>query len=164
MKNNKVLTLVYCGLFTALVVIATAFLKVPTATGYVNLGDGVIFASAAVLGPYAAIVAGVGSALADIFAGYTIYAPATLVIKALMGLVAAQMIFNHEKLSKRNIIVYSIAEVIMVGGYFIFETFLYGMPVATISLLPNLIQGIFGVAIGVILTPIIKRIFKPSRA
>ena len=40
MKNNKVLLIVYCGLFAALVVIATALLKIPTAIGYVNLGDG----------------------------------------------------------------------------------------------------------------------------
>lgn len=41
------------------------------------------------LGPiYGTIAAGLGPALADIFSGYVVYAPATFVIKALMALVA----------------------------------------------------------------------------
>lgn len=164
MRKDKVSILVYCGLFIALVVIATAFLKVPTAIGYVNLGDGVIFASAAVLGPYAAVIGGVGSALADIMAGYTIYAPATLVIKGLMGFVVSKMIIDFSKNSARNIFVYIIAELLMVAGYFIFESFLYGVPLAAGSLISNLVQGAFGVIIAVILTPIIRRIFKTKLA
>lgn len=41
------------------------------------------------LGPVCGAVAGgIGPALADLLAGYTAYVPATLVIKALMGLAA----------------------------------------------------------------------------
>lgn len=163
MKNAKVFTLVYSGLFTALVVIATAFLKVPTAIGYVNLGDGVIFAAAAALGPYAAVIGGVGSALADIIAGYSIYAPATLIIKAMMGFVAAKLIINQGKVTVRNVLVYVLAEVVMLGGYFIFESFLYGVPVALGSMIPNLVQGGFGVGVGVILTPITVRVFAQNK-
>jgi len=163
MKNDKVFILVYCGLFTALVVIATAFLKVPTAIGYVNLGDGVIFVSAAVLGHYAAIIGGVGSAIADIMAGYSIYAPATLIIKALMGLISAKMISTQGKINIKNILVYVIAELVMVGGYFIFESFLYGLPAATGSMVPNLIQGCFGVIVAVVLIPITVRIFNRNK-
>jgi uncharacterized membrane protein len=38
---------------------------------------------------YAVIAAGLGSMLADVFAGYAAYAPATLVIKAGVALIAA---------------------------------------------------------------------------
>lgn len=162
MKNNKVLMLVYCSLFTALVVIATAVLQISYGKGYVNLGDGVIFASAAVLGPLAAVVGGVGSALADWLAGYSVYIPATLVIKAIMGLLAAKLIADAGKPSAKNIFVYALAEVVMVGGYFVYETVLYGMPTATVSLLPNAIQGVFGIVIGTILAPITRRIFAPK--
>ena len=37
---------------------------------------------------YAFVSAGLGSALADVFSGYLVYAPATFVIKGLMALVA----------------------------------------------------------------------------
>ena len=56
--------------------------------GYVNLGDGIVLLSAWVLPlPYGIVAAGLGSALADLFSGYTVYAPATFVIKALMAAV-----------------------------------------------------------------------------
>jgi uncharacterized membrane protein len=163
MKNNKVLKLVYCGLFTALVVIATAVLQISYGKGYVNLGDGVIFASAAVLGPLAAVVGGVGSALADWLAGYSIYIPATLVIKAMMGLLTAKLIADAGKFSLKNVLVYALAEVVMVGGYFVYESIMYGLPTAALSLLPNAIQGIFGIVIGTLLAPITRRVSAPQR-
>ena len=39
--------LVYGGLFTALIVLATMFLKIPTLIGYANMRDGFALASAA---------------------------------------------------------------------------------------------------------------------
>ena len=163
MKNSKVLTIVYCGLFAALVVIATAVLKVPTAIGFVNLGDGVIFASAAVLGPLAAAVGGVGSAIADILAGYAVYAPATLVIKALMGFLAAKLIADAGRFSLRSVLVYGLAEIVMIAGYFAFESFVYGVAAAAGSLVPNVIQGGFGIVVGFVLAPLSKRIFVPQK-
>ena len=57
--------------------------------GYYNFGDVAIFIAAAALGPVAgAFAGGLGGALGDLILGYTFYAPFTLVIKALEGLIA----------------------------------------------------------------------------
>jgi uncharacterized membrane protein len=45
-------------------------------------------AAASILGPFAAISAAIGSALADLIVGYSLYMPATFLIKGLMGLIS----------------------------------------------------------------------------
>lgn len=155
----KVRTIAYLGMFIALVVLSTVFLKLPIAIGYVNLGDGFILAAATLLGPLAALPGAIGSMLADLFLGYAIYAPASFVIKGLMGLIAG--LLPRLLKSKRAIIQglgFLLAELFMVLGYFIFESFLYGAGTAALSILPNLAQGAFGFFIGLALLPLMNRV------
>ena len=77
-----------CGIFAALVFIGTE-LRIPTALGFMNLGDGVILIASYFIGPAAFFSAAIGSALGDLIAGYPVYIAPTFVIKGLMGLVAA---------------------------------------------------------------------------
>ena len=70
----------YVSLLTASIALATAWLKFPVLFGYVHLGDGLIFVAAMILGPYSALPAAIGSAMADLFTGYTIYATVTFLI------------------------------------------------------------------------------------
>jgi len=84
-------TVVSLGLSTALVAVLTmAFqLYIPTTQGYFNLGDAAIFISALLLGPAIGMFAGgVGSATSDVVSGYPVYAPGTLVVKGIEGLLA----------------------------------------------------------------------------
>ena len=89
------------GLFAALGCVGTMILQVPSPSGgYVNLGDAVVILGAWLLGPvYGAAAGGVGPALADLLSGYAVYVPATLVIKAVMALTAAQL---YRALGKRG--------------------------------------------------------------
>ena len=48
--SSPLLSLVILSLLTALVLVATMFLKLPTATGYIHLGDGIIFSVSLALG------------------------------------------------------------------------------------------------------------------
>lgn len=80
-----------CVIFAALVFIGTE-LKIPTAIGYMNLGDGVILIASYFIGPAAFSPAAIGSALGDLIAGYPMYIAPTFIIKGLMGLVAAIVI------------------------------------------------------------------------
>ena len=76
------------ALFCTLV-FALTWIYVPAGLGNVNLGDAAVLLTAWVLGGvWGMLAAGVGAALVDLLAGYTVYAPGTLVIKALMVLVA----------------------------------------------------------------------------
>ena len=87
MKTKK---LVMAALLAALTCVTTMIITVPSPLkGYLNLGDSVVLLSGWLLSPaYGFLAAGLGSAMADIFSGYVIYAPATFVIKGLMAFVA----------------------------------------------------------------------------
>ncbi|MGQ9478886.1 MAG: ECF transporter S component [Thermoproteota archaeon] len=79
------------ALSIALVFVATSSISIdiPATRGYFNLGDSMVFLTALLFGPViGGIAGGVGSMLSDIFPGYVFYAPATLIVKGLEGLIA----------------------------------------------------------------------------
>ena len=109
MKQTKLRTLILAAMFAALTCVATMIIHIPSPIGgYFNLGDCMVLLSAFVLGPvWGTAAGGIGSALADVICGYFVYAPGTLVIKALMGLLAALGYrFGHKfsLLRKRNMV------------------------------------------------------------
>lgn len=78
------------AVFTALVCVATMIftIYVPATKGFFNIGETMVYTTALIFGPVVgAFAGGVGSMLADLFLGYPLYAPATLVIKACEGAV-----------------------------------------------------------------------------
>lgn len=83
MKRNVILA----GVLAAMVCMATSFLHIPiVGGGYVHLGDTVIYLAAALLPmPYAMAAAAVGAGLADVLVA-PVWAPFTVVIKAVMVL------------------------------------------------------------------------------
>ena len=89
MKQKNIQNLVIAALFAAIICVATFVVKIPSpaTNGYLNLGDCFVLLAGFLLNPlYAVLAAGIGSALADVLAGYAQYAPATFIIKALMAL------------------------------------------------------------------------------
>lgn len=88
--NNKTRKIVLAAMLAALCCVATMIIKIPSPLkGYLNLGDCIVLLSGFMLSPvYGFLAAGIGSALADIFSGYVIYAPATFIIKGIMTLIA----------------------------------------------------------------------------
>lgn len=142
--NNTTRELTLMALFIAMTTIATMIIRVPTITsGYVNIGDAMIFFVALSFGKkYGAICGGIGSALADLISGYTHYILITLVVKGLEGFVVGCLF----KLGKKKAFVAPLAclvgGAIMVLGYFACEaTFLsYGMG-ALKSVVPNIVQA-----------------------
>ncbi|UCG36732.1 MAG: ECF transporter S component [Candidatus Bathyarchaeota archaeon] len=78
------------AIFAALVCVATVILSiyVPQTRGYFNIGETMVYTTALLFGPIiGAFAGGVGSMFADLILGYSVYAPATLVIKACEGFV-----------------------------------------------------------------------------
>ncbi len=94
---------VLTGLMTALVFILTfgpIKIPVPYTTGYIHLGDSMIYLSVLLLGPFlGAFASGVGSMLADLAGGYIHFALPTLVIKALMALIMGFILKGKTKKS-----------------------------------------------------------------
>jgi len=119
--KNHTKKLTICGIFAAIICVVTTFVAVPApAIGNINLGDIFILCSAWLLGPLGALASGIGASLADLFSGFAIYAPATLVIKALMALACYYLFVVLEKTIKNQIFARilsaSVAELIMVLG------------------------------------------------
>ncbi len=97
------LTVGFLATFTALVFVATSAIVVetPATKGFFNLGETMVYTAALLGGYYVGMVAGgLGSALADMYLGYPHYAPGTLIIKGLEGLIVG---FLALKLKQLNI-------------------------------------------------------------
>ena len=152
MKHDKLIKLVLAALFAALTCVATSVIHVPipATNGYINLGDGVVLLGAFLLGPvYGAAAGGLGSMLADLLLGYASYAPGTLIIKGAMGLCAG-LLFGalRDKSRAASLVSGILGEVIMVLGYFAYESTLlgYGLAAAA-SIGANCIQGLGGLVV-----------------
>ena len=88
--------------FTALVFLSTSLFSIGlvSSTGFFNLGEAFVFLAALVGGPVVGgIAGGFGSALADAFLGYGIFAPATLVLKGLEGFAVGSLFILLKKIS-----------------------------------------------------------------
>ena len=116
MKRNVILV----GVLAAMVCVATSFLHIPiVGGGYVHLGDTVIYLAAALLPtPYAMAAAAVGAGLADVLVA-PMWAPFTVVIKALM--VLAFTAKKERLLCGRNAWATLVAGAIGVAGYYVAE-------------------------------------------
>lgn len=154
----------FLGLFTSLILVTTLFIKIPNpVAGYTNLGDTFIFLGAALFGPIFALISGaVGSALADVLLGFSAYAPFTLVVKGLEGLLAGLLIkaFLKIKLNKHAavIVAFIISAVEMVFGYFLTNDCLYGLSAGIASLLSDCFQGGLSVIFAYLLTLSLSKI------
>lgn len=146
--------MVSAALLSALICIVTFAVAIPTpGGGYVNPGDAIILFSAWLLGPlWGTAAAGIGSGLADILAGYAVYAPGTLIIKGIMGLVAGLLMYRHRSNFKLMIAISVFTELIMVGGYFLYESLVLHIGSGAVAAIPgNCIQGLFCCIVGPVL-------------
>ena len=162
MNNSKTKKLVMASLLAALCCVATMIIKIPSPLkGYLNLGDCVVLLSGWLLSPaYGFAAAGIGSALADIFSGYIVYAPATFVIKGIMAIIAHfcfKGMYNKLGNTPSRIIGGALAEIEMILGYFIFEGFMYGFMPSVVNIPANAVQGVAGLIMGIILVKIFDK-------
>lgn len=147
-----------CAMFIALTYIATAFinLRLPIAAngGLVHLGNVPLFVAAVLFGKkIGGVAGGVGMALFDLLSGWTLWAPFTLVIVALMGYVVG-LVTEKNKKSGYIFLGMFFALLIKIAGYYIAEIVIYGNWVAPISSIPgNIVQVVTG---GIIAFPVIK--------
>ena len=142
MKNRKVSLMCTTGIFTALVFVVTAYLHIPTNNGYIHVGDGFIYLAACMLPwPYAMAVGAGGAFLADCLTGFAIWAPGSVVIKALTALLFSRK--GSKIINLRNLLVLLPAAVLCAGGYYLYEALLYENFVAPLSgVFTNIIQSV----------------------
>ncbi len=164
-ENTKTTrSIVFGAIFIALVYVCTAFvnIRLPIAAngGLVHLGNVPLFIIAIVFGKkFGALAGGVGMALFDVLSGWTLWAPFTLVIVALIGYTVGVITAKRS-----GVVIYTVAIIaacaIKVVGYYIAEGIIYGNWVAPVTSIPgNLVQ--IGVA-AVIVIPLVGQIRKAA--
>lgn len=156
---------VLTAMFIALVCVATMSIRIPTpgTNGYIHPGDALVILSGIFLGPvFGFLAGGIGSAMADLFAGYMIYVPITFFIKGMGALIAGylyQKLGNTTKGQHFSVILAGLFNsMLVVFGYFIYESMFYGIAGAAVSIPANMIQGIGGLVIAVALYPALHAI------
>lgn len=125
------------GVMAALVCVATFLITIPIPAtgGYFNIGDGMIMVAALTFGPIVGGVAGgVGSALSDILSGYSYFAPFTLIVKGIEGLLAGWIISRRRNPGLSTLVpAWIIGGLEMVAGYFVVEAFVMNLGIASAS-------------------------------
>ncbi|PKM63083.1 MAG: TIGR04002 family protein [Firmicutes bacterium HGW-Firmicutes-21] len=155
-KNIKRLTVAAMG--AALVFIFTRFFQMPivNGTGYIHPGDSMIYLFTTLLPmPYGIFVGAIGASLADITSGWAVYAPFTIIIKALM---AVWFTSRKNVFSVRNISALIIATIVLVAGYFLAEVFIYGKELAAPNAIFTLIQGLVNATLFITLSIILSKV------
>lgn len=163
-KKLRLLKMVFAAMFAALICVATMVIQIPSPmNGYVNFGDCFILVAAWVLGPvYGFAAGGIGSAFADLFSGYAHYVPGTFIIKGLIAVAAALIAQQFSKKSPKLRLVGYITgsfcgELIMVFGYFGYAALLLGKGFGAWASVPgNIVQGAFGMIVGVVIIQILS--------
>ena len=109
----------------SIIYVFTAYIHVPSHTGYTHVGDGFLYLAASLLpAPFAAAAGAIGAGLADLLSGYGIWAPGTVIIKVLTAFCFTS---RREKLvNKRNVLGILPALVLCVGGYYLYEALITG--------------------------------------
>lgn len=157
MKSYSTKRLVGASLAAALIFIATYLIKVEIGSaGYIHVGDGVILAFSALLGPVSIFASALGSALSDLISGYPLYIIPTAIIKGLVAAIVCFIPFSKYKFGL--IFKFSLAELLMVVLYFLVDFMYHGFAVAMQAMPLNLLQGLSGVVIGYILLSALKKV------
>lgn len=154
-KNSKisVTELTFCGAFTALVCVLTMFIQIriiPAEGGMVHLGNVPLFFAAAFFGKrVGAVCGGLGMALSDLLSGWTMWAPATLIIVGLMGWVYGWIVNKKPTLLKLLLATAAVL-IIKLVGYYIFEAIVTGnWMTAWLSVPGNIMQIVTGAIIAI---------------
>ena len=160
-KKLNAQTIAVAAVMIAVVAVLTLVIRIPipATEGYIHFGDVAANFAALAFGPWVGLVAaGVGMALADAI-GFPLYIVPTLIIHGLQGLVVGYL--GWRKRWTTIVIVAVVGELIVVGGYFVVQIFLYGIGPALVEAPLNGVQGLSGVIGGVPLFLLVRRAYPP---
>lgn len=154
MKNHGTAKNVALGAMLAAAVALATMLHIPMPglRIYFNLGEGVIYVIAILLGArYGALSGGIGAALADLLLGYPLWAPLTLLIKGTEGAVVGILAPRGRKTAVLA------GALVMIAGYTTSAGLLYGWKVAPVELVTDLAQTGIGAAFALLFAPLLEK-------
>ena len=159
--HSRVKNLVNGAMLAALIAAATMALRLPLPQqrGYCSLGDSVILLSFALPPVWAAGAAAAGSVLSDVLLGSAAYAPATALIKGVMGWIAGKWL-GTQKTPGRRLLSMALTEGWMTAGYFLFEWAAFGIAAAGFGLPGNAVQAALSIGLALLMQKPLERIHK----
>ncbi|MFA6688200.1 MAG: ECF transporter S component [Sphaerochaetaceae bacterium] len=174
-SSNKVaLRLALVAILTAVTVVFTMIVRIPTTKGYINLGDVAICFTAFTFGPWSAFIAGgLGTALADLISGYAQWAPISFIVHGVEALVIALLVRSRAGRDSaeavvplwRKILAGIAGMAIVAGGYFVGGgALISGFSVAAVEIPANLAQSGIGVVLGLAVSQAVRRAYPPVRS
>jgi len=162
------LKLALAAIFGALAAATTmAFvIPIPATSGYFNLGEAIVYTAALVFSPFVGGFTGGSVAIADILVpGAAQFAPGTLVIKGLEGIIVGSLNRKLQKYTSNLGLSSAISVVVggleMVTGYFVYEQLFlgYSMAAALVEVPFNIVQMIVGLIVAVPIMYAVHRVF-----
>lgn len=154
-QESHITKLAICGVFIALVYVATAFINIRLPIiangGLIHLGNVPLFIGAAFFGKkLGAAAGGIGMALFDVLSGWFLWAPFTFIIVSLMGWLYGSIV-STKKITFIRILLASIVVLfIKVIGYYIAEGFIYGNWISPVASIPgNIVQILMATIISI---------------
>ena len=149
--------LVLASLFVALSFIFTYFVKIPFPTGgYFNVGDAFIMLAAIIIDPLTGILVGaLAGGLSDLFAGYVLFIPFTVLAKGLEALIAG---FIYQK--TRGLLRYVgvvIGPLVMVAIYALSYNILFDRATMIANLPFDLAQAGIAIVLTIILLLLLEK-------
>ncbi len=170
MPFSPALRISTCAVLTAVTAVFTLVVRIPIAPtrGYLNLGDVAIYFSAFTFGPFTAFIAGgMGTALADLLAGYPQWAPISFIVHGMQGLTAGMIagLYSNSKssirINLRWLLAAVVGTIVMCTGYLAGGTVLVGFGAALVELPGNIIQNLAGILGGIPLALAVRRAYPP---
>jgi uncharacterized membrane protein len=165
-KFGVTIKLTLATVFAALVFIVTSQIPpipIPATSGYFNIGETIIYVAALLFGSaVGALSGGIGAMLADIYLGFGVFAPGTLVIKGIEGAIVGFLNLRLRYITNRTLraVVSVIAGGLeMVTGYFLYEQLVLGSAAAFAEVPFNIVQLLVGLAIAVPIMHAVQRVF-----
>jgi uncharacterized membrane protein len=151
----------------ALVFVATLLLniKLPITAngGLVHLGTAMLFIASILFGPKKAAIAGaIGMGLFDIVAGWTLWAPFTIVARGLQGYIVGKIAWSNGRNGSSitfNIIATISSIPVMLAVYYLCEGILYNNWIAPMASIPgNIVQNVVGILVAIPVAIALKKI------
>lgn len=166
-QRTKTFDLILTSLLVSLVFVATLLLniKLPIAAngGLIHLGTAMLFIVSILFGPKKGAVAGaVGMGLFDLFGGWIMWAPITIITRGIQGYIVGKIAWSNGRRGTSfayNLLAMLVSVPITVAGYYIGESILYqSFIIPLVSIPGDLVQCAVGIAVAIPVCAMLKKV------
>ena len=154
--RTKTFDLVITAILAALIFVATLInIKLPFGQGgLIHLGTSMLFITAILFGPKKGALAGaIGMGLFDILGGWAIWAPTTIISRALQGLIVGKIAWSKGHRGDNiglNILGAVASMPVMIAVYYIGQAIMFKSWIAPMASIPgDIIQNVVGLLIAI---------------